>query len=97
MLNWGAPSSTGSVRFSNKKNRKSKPSSGKEKDQRKARKEIAANRKPVNYGKGKGKRLVQGQSDEAKLSNRLYSLPESIKKPNGKFIGRAKKFGASRA
>jgi hypothetical protein len=88
-----AQSVTGKPRFSNGGlNRKLKPSAGKEIDERSKRKAISKQRPVVNYGKGKGKRLVQGQSDEAKLSNRLYSLPESIKKSP-----RSKKFGASRA
>jgi hypothetical protein len=86
-----AQSVTGKPRFTNGKgDRKTAPSAGKEIDERVTRKKIAKQRPVVNYGKGKGKRLVQGQSDEAKLSNRLYRLPESLPK-------QVKKLGASRA
>jgi hypothetical protein len=86
-----AQSVTGKPRFTNGKgDRKAAPSAGKEIDERATRKKIAAGRRPVNYGKVGKKRLVQGQSDEAKLSNRLYRLPEALPK-------QVKKLGISRA
>lgn len=89
-----AGSVTGKPRFKQGTSRKLNPSAGKEVDERPRRKAVLKQRPVVNYGKQKKKRIGEAESDEPKLSNRLYSLPESIKKS---YRNQARKFGASRA